>query len=129
MPGERTSVYLSTDLAAAVKASGQPPGAASPPVPPRPRLRLYAARPPPILLGALPAASVRTIFVAPGVVPPKVPANEGFESGAMTTTERGLADIVGRWLAQDNRLLIPLLSALIRSADSGSYQARRRRDS
>ncbi len=25
MPGERTSVYLSTDLAAAVKASGQPP--------------------------------------------------------------------------------------------------------
>jgi molecular chaperone DnaK len=67
----------------------------------------------------LPPGSVRTILVAPGVVPPRVPANEQFESATLITTERGLVDIVGRWLERDNRLLIPLLSALLRSVNIG----------
>lgn len=69
---------------------------------------------------ALPRGSARTILVAPGLIPPPVPANEGFESGAIITTERSLADIVGRWLERDNRLVVPVLSGLLRSTRSYS---------
>jgi molecular chaperone DnaK len=64
----------------------------------------------------LPPGSVRTILVAPGSTPPRVPADEEFAIAAMITTRPGVVDIVGRWLERDNRLLIPLLSALLRSA-------------
>ncbi len=71
----------------------------------------------------LPRGSARTILVAPGPVPPPVPANEGFESGALITTERSMADIVGRWLERDNRLFIPVLSSLLRSTRNAANPA------
>jgi molecular chaperone DnaK len=77
---------------------------------------------------ALPSALVHTILVAPGAVPPRVPADEAFEGGSIITTRHGLVDIVGRWLERDNRLMIPVLSALLgpagRRADRPALAAR-----
>lgn len=66
----------------------------------------------------LPPFSAKTVLVAPGTTPPQVAADEAFNINAMITTRGGVVNIVGSWLESDNRLVIPLLSAVLRSVDS-----------
>jgi hypothetical protein len=69
------------------------------------------------LTSSFPQLKVSKIRVVPGVVPPQVSADQVAREGVVPTTELGLPDTVGSLLEEDNTLLIPLLSSLLKSAD------------
>jgi hypothetical protein len=69
------------------------------------------------LTSSFPELRVSKIRVVPGVVPPQVSADQLARDNVVPTTELGLPDTIGWLLEEDNTLLIPLLSSLLKSVD------------